>query len=66
MNVPRRYKDDMTLAAWVSKQRLNPDKLTRRQKKILTDIGFDFELKGERLDRLWNERFEALKQYKVR
>jgi hypothetical protein len=50
----------------MNKQRFHQDKLTKRQKKLLSDIGFDFELKLDKLERIWNEKFKDLKKYKVR
>lgn len=66
VNVTQDNCDDEDLLHWISLQRENADKLTRRQRKLLFDINFDFEFRSDKLDRLWEEKFQALKEFKVR
>jgi hypothetical protein len=65
-NVPARYKEDTALGKWINIQRGNrycSKKLTPEKKGKLTQLGFNWETKEERLERTWNEFFERLKVY---
>jgi Helicase associated domain len=65
-NVPQRYPDDPALGTWVSRQRGSKYRhfLTDEQRKLLAEVEFSWELQKERFDRLWNESYEKLKEYK--
>jgi hypothetical protein len=66
-NVPFSYKEDTGLRAWVTIQRSNrycSKKLTPEQKDKLKRLGFDWETREEREERVWNEFFERLKAYR--
>jgi hypothetical protein len=62
-NVPQRYKDS-GLSQWVSNQRRFRSKLTPEQKDRLTKLGFNWETREEKDERVWNEFFEKLKAYR--
>jgi Helicase associated domain len=65
-NVPQRYPDDPALGAWVSRQRGSRHRqlLTDVQRSLLAEVEFTWEVQRERFDRLWNESYEKLKEYK--
>jgi hypothetical protein len=66
-NVPFLYKEDTALGDWVSTQRSNrycPKKLTPEKKGKLTQLGFNWETKEEKEERVWNEFFQRLKAYR--
>lgn len=70
LDVPRRLPKDADdefkgLNNWAMHVRNGIKNLTREKRKQLTDVGFNFETKQNRLNRQWRESFEKLKQYKA-
>ena len=65
-NVPRRNTGpgQYALGQWVSKQRLQKDSMSRRCRDKLIALGFDFECKRDKNQRMWDEKFKRLKVYK--
>ena len=59
-NVPYRYTQDESLAAWVVVQRRKKSKLSPAQREALNEIGIDWEPHMT----AWNEMFGRLKAYK--
>ena len=59
-NVPRKYKEDQSLAEWVSGQRKHWKKgtLDPEREEMLTGLGFIFDMKSAHA---WLKRFEELK-----
>jgi hypothetical protein len=57
--VPQFYKEDPSLARWVSKQRFRRDKLDPTRRERLESIGFVWNL----FDQQWEEMFAKLKEY---
>lgn len=66
-NVPQRYPDDPTLGTWVGRQRSAKHRkvLTSEQLDMLAEVEFSWELQSERFDRLWDESYEMLKEFKA-
>jgi hypothetical protein len=69
--VPRRYQEDMSLGAWVSKQRQihNKNKLGFHRQELLNDIGFVWRVvkyAPARIDRdpQWNKKYQTLVEFK--
>lgn len=66
-NVPRTYKEDSKLASWVWIQRGEyrkgdtERKLTNEQIRLLEEIGFAWNVRGDK----WHRKFEELKQFKT-
>jgi len=61
-NVPSRWTESKQLAAWVKNQRTDyrKEKLDKKRIKLLENIGFTWK----RNEPLWEERFEALIEYR--
>ena len=60
-NVPQCYKENKQLGKWVRNIRQRRDRLSKKQIKLLDDIGFDW---GTRLGSDWETQFEALVEFK--
>ena len=62
--VPKSFKADSAfdLGSWVSAQRLARDKLLPERKKLLEDLGFEWDPRATQ----WNEGYEQLKAYHER
>jgi hypothetical protein len=60
-NVQRRYQEDPKLGRWVTRQRtfFRKCKLDHERKRMLDEIGFEFNRKGS----AWNLQFEKLREY---
>lgn len=58
---------DKALGQWVAKQRVPAQraKLTRKQKEKLNAVGFELEPKKDKLDKVWEEKLERLKEYQA-
>jgi superfamily II DNA or RNA helicase len=61
-NVPRKYKDNPQLSAWVSRQRVAyyKNSLPEGRTTLLKKVGFVFNADNE----AWNKRYEELKKFK--
>ena len=70
LDVPRRLPPDAGedfkgLNNWAMHVRNGIKNLTREKRKMLVDVGFNFETKQNRLNRQWRESYDKLKQYKA-
>lgn len=59
-NVQIKGKNKSSLGNWVSKQRLNKDKLAKSRHAMLEKIGFSWDYH----DDFWSEKYEELKKFK--
>jgi len=59
VNLPARYKENQSLAAWIVRQRLNKNQLSNEQKEALDSIGFIWDPRDE----IWENNYEKLKMY---
>lgn len=60
INIPYRCEENRPLGAFCAKVRKAQDELTQDQRDRLNSVGFCWETTQ---DRLWNEKYERLKQY---
>jgi hypothetical protein len=60
--VPHEWKEDPTLAGWVSVQRKRQTLLADARREALDSLGFDWDP----YETLWNEQFQKLVEYKQR
>src|SRR3569832_2816563 len=65
-NVPQRFPEDKALGAWVSRKKSTRHRklITKDQVERLNLLGFNWEIQSERFERIWNEMFERLQQFK--
>lgn len=59
VNLPARYKENQSLAAWIVRQRLNKNQLSNEQKAALNSIGFIWDPR----DQLWEKNFQKLRHF---
>ena len=63
--VPQTYSHNRLLAAWVARlRRLKPADLSADRQWRLDELGFDWQSKEERFERMWNEQYQQLKAYR--
>ncbi len=62
VNIPVRYKENRSLAAWIVRQRLNKEKLSITQKYALDSIGFIWDPRDE----LWEKNYTKLKEFYIK
>jgi hypothetical protein len=63
--VPVTYQDDLGLGHWVCDQRRwRCTKLSQDQRDRLDQLGFHWETKQERDNRLWDEKFQKVREYR--
>jgi hypothetical protein len=64
-NVPCNFQQDRALRQWVCTQRsCRLSTLMVEHRERLDGLGFDWETIQERQDRLWDEKFQSVKNYK--
>lgn len=64
-DVPSRYPEDTTLGSMVCHLRNEGrDRVTRDQKESLDQLGFDWETRGEKFERQWDDMFGRLVAYR--
>ena len=66
-NVPTRYAENRSLGVWCRKQRakMRQNKLPPERRSRMEEIQFDYELQSEKNERIWNEKFQRLRKYKL-
>ena len=64
-NVPYRYDLDPSLGEWVKDMRRGVLKITYERKKLLNQVGFNWETRSNRRNREWNDVLDKLKRYKA-
>lgn len=62
-NVPRSY-EDKALATWVHTQRRRRDLMSSERKKLLKEIGFKFQVREEKENKLWDLKYKELLKFK--
>jgi Helicase associated domain len=67
-NVPQRYPADRALGAWVGRQRgsTHARHMTEERRQLLNEVEFCWELQSGRFDRLWNESYKKLEEFKAK
>jgi hypothetical protein len=63
--VPQKYKENPTLGVWVNNQRtcFKSGKSDPERKRMLVEIGFDFNLKSMRNEDIWDFQLQKLHGY---
>lgn len=66
IKVPKRDPRLRPLYVWMIAQRVsgNANELSQGQRERLDELGFSWETRAQRDDRLWNDKFELLNDYK--
>jgi uncharacterized protein YbgA (DUF1722 family) len=64
--VPAKYQEDVSLGVWVTTQRTKHinNKLPVDRKELLEDIGFVWKGRVVRDEKLWNQQYEKLVEFK--
>lgn len=65
--VPQKYEVDPSLGLWVGYQRKCRDRgrLSEERERLLNELGFEWNLKKDRNSRVWAQRLEALRKFKL-
>jgi hypothetical protein len=63
--VPHKYEEDPKLANWVRSQRASSrnGKMDQERKRMLDEIGFDYNPKDKNNEENWNLQFKKLQTY---
>jgi hypothetical protein len=64
--VPKRYKEDLVLGMWVSRQRKSHsnNKIRLDRKELLDEIGFVWKVRIGYTDEIWPQQYEKLVEFK--
>jgi Helicase associated domain len=67
-NVPQRYPEDPRLGSWLGRQRSSRyvEHMTEERRQLLNEVEFCWELQSERFDRLWDESYTKLEEFKAK